>query len=306
LNRANLFFPETIFFILNKMDVVKYFYLGWQDLMDNKSDPRTTNWLLMSSPFPTVAFCLMYVYVVKVIGPKLMENRKPFQLKGVMLVYNFVQVVFSFWLFYENCVSGWLTGYSYRCQPVDYSRSPIAMRMARIVWWYFISKFVEFLDTIFFIMRKKYEQVSALHVIHHGIMPFSVWWVAKYTPGGQSSFPIFLNAAVHTVMYLYYMLAAMGPKVQKYLWWKKYLTVMQIIQFVAVMTHAFQLFIWNPCQYPIAFTWWIGLHAVLFFFLFRHFYGKTYKSKGERTKTYERVVEGDQNSISNKEREKKE
>lgn len=127
---------------------------------------------------------------MQVLGPKLMENRKPFQLKGVMLVYNLVQVVFSFWLFYENCVSGWLTGYSYRCQPVDYSRSPMAMRvssiilfekfitwrdfqMARIVWWYFISKFVEFLDTIFFIMRKKYDQVSALHVIHHGIMPFS-------------------------------------------------------------------------------------------------------------------------------------
>lgn len=30
-------------------------------------------------------------------------------------------------------------------------------------------------------------------------------------------------------MYAYYMLAAMGPKVQKYLWWKKYLTVLQMV-----------------------------------------------------------------------------
>lgn len=30
-------------------------------------------------------------------------------------------------------------------------------------------------------------------------------------------------------MYMYYMLAAMGPQVQKHLWWKKYLTVMQIV-----------------------------------------------------------------------------
>lgn len=43
--------------------------------------------------------------------------------------------------------------------------------------------------------------------------------------GGHSSFFGFLNTFVHIIMYTYYMLAAMGPKVQKYLWWKKYLTV---------------------------------------------------------------------------------
>ena len=38
-----------------------------------------------------------------------------------------------------------------------------------------------------------------------------------------------LNTFVHIIMYAYYMLAAMGPKVQKYLWWKKYLTVLQMV-----------------------------------------------------------------------------
>lgn len=35
----------------------------------------------------------------------------------------------------------------------------------------------------FFILRKKYRNVSTLHVIHHGIMPFSVWFGVKFTPG---------------------------------------------------------------------------------------------------------------------------
>lgn len=30
-----------------------------------------------------------------------MENRKPFQLRKVLIVYNFLQVLFSAWLFYE-------------------------------------------------------------------------------------------------------------------------------------------------------------------------------------------------------------
>ena len=38
-----------------------------------------------------------------------------------------------------------------------------------------------------------------------------------------------LNSAVHVVMYAYYLLAAMGPRLQPYLWWKQYLTSMQLV-----------------------------------------------------------------------------
>jgi hypothetical protein len=55
--------------------------------------------------------------------------------------------------------------------------------MARTCWWYYISKFTEFFDTIFFILRKKTQHVSTLHVIHHGCMPFSVWMGLKFAPG---------------------------------------------------------------------------------------------------------------------------
>jgi hypothetical protein len=55
----------------------------------------------MSSPFPTLAICLSYAYFVKVLGPRIMDSRKPMNLRGVLIVYNFVQVVLSSWLFYE-------------------------------------------------------------------------------------------------------------------------------------------------------------------------------------------------------------
>ncbi|XP_014092354.1 very long chain fatty acid elongase 7 [Bactrocera oleae] len=257
-------------------------YAGWRDLMDNKSDPRTRDWPLMNSPFPTIAISLSYAYFVKVLGPKLMENRKPFELRKVLIVYNLAQVLFSAWLFYESCIGGWLNGYNIRCEPVDYSNSPRALRVARGCWWYYISKFTEFFDTFFFVMRKRYDQVSTLHVIHHGIMPCSVWWGVKFTPGGHSSFFGFLNTFVHIIMYTYYMLAAMGPKVQKYLWWKKYLTVLQMIQFVLVMVHSFQLFFRNDCNYPIGFAYFIGAHAAMFYFLFSDFYKQAYLKREQK------------------------
>ena len=60
--------------------------------------------------------------------------------------------------------------------------------MAHIAWWYYVSKFVEFTDTLFFVLRKKFSHVSNLHVIHHGIMPMSVWWGMKFTPGKNLAF----------------------------------------------------------------------------------------------------------------------
>lgn len=47
--------------------------------------------------------------------------------------------------------------------------------------------------------------------------------------GGHSTFFALLNTFVHIVMYFYYMVAAMGPKYQKYIWWKKYLTAFQMV-----------------------------------------------------------------------------
>ncbi|KAI4462094.1 fatty acid acyl transferase-related [Holotrichia oblita] len=175
-------------------------------------------------------------------------------------------------------MSGWWGSYSFRCQPVDYSYSPMALRMANTCWWYYISKFTEFFDTLFFILRKKNSHVSTLHVIHHGCMPFSVWMGMKFAPGGHSTFFALLNSFVHIVMYFYYMIAAMGPEYQRYIWWKKYLTTFQMVQFVAIFTHQFQL-LYTECDYPKGFMIWIAMHGIMFLFLFSDFYKVKYSKE---------------------------
>lgn len=59
----NLFLSLSVF-----QEYLTQFYDGWRDLMDNKSDPRTRDYPLMSSPFPTIAISLSYAYFVKVSG----------------------------------------------------------------------------------------------------------------------------------------------------------------------------------------------------------------------------------------------
>ncbi|KAF6217382.1 hypothetical protein GE061_001737 [Apolygus lucorum] len=149
---------------------------GYHDILENYSDPRVKDWALMSSPLPTLAICLTYAFVVKIAGPKFMETRKPFELQKTLIVYNAFQVIFSAFLFREALHAGWFSTYSFRCQPVDYSNSEHALRVAGGCWWYYFSKFTEFMDTFFFVLRKKNDHVNRLHVIHHGIMPLSTWF----------------------------------------------------------------------------------------------------------------------------------
>ncbi|KAJ8300289.1 hypothetical protein KUTeg_021808, partial [Tegillarca granosa] len=187
-------------------------------------DPRTKSWFLMETPWPIISIFIIYV-IVSVQGPKLMEQYKPVDLKNVLIVYNFFLVAMSIYMFHEYLVSAVLSGYSLSCQPVDYSDDPLAVRIANVCWWYFISKIIELLDTVFIILRKKNNQISFLHVYHHSSMLFNWWLGVRYV---AALFHALNNTFVHIIMYSYYGLAAMGPHMQKYLWWKKYITKLQL------------------------------------------------------------------------------
>lgn len=54
-----------------------------------------------------------------------------------------------------------------------------------------------------------------------------------------------------------------------------------MVQFVLIMVHAFQL-LFIDCNYPRGFVWFIGMHAVMFFFLFKDFYNQAYNRRGRR------------------------
>nr|XP_048692096.1 elongation of very long chain fatty acids protein 7-like isoform X2 [Caretta caretta] len=205
----------------------------WQKIQEfykwalENGDPRTDPWLLVYSPLPvTLLFTLYLVFVA--LGPRLMRKWEPLRLKGLLTAYNLTLVALSIYMFYEFLVTSVLANYSYLCQPVDYTQSKLGMRMARVCWWFFFSKVIELLDTVFFILRKKPEQVTFLHVYHHGTMLFNWWAGVKYVPGGQAFFIGMLNSFVHIFMYLYYGLASLGPQMQRYLWWKRYLTILQL------------------------------------------------------------------------------
>jgi hypothetical protein len=55
----------------------------------------------MDSPIPTMLMVAVYLYLVVILGPRLMANRKPFQLNSVLVAYNAAQVIFSIAMLWE-------------------------------------------------------------------------------------------------------------------------------------------------------------------------------------------------------------
>ncbi|GFQ92416.1 elongation of very long chain fatty acids protein 7 [Trichonephila clavata] len=121
------------------------------------------------------------------------------------------------------------------CKNTIVRKEDYTFLMAACGWVIYLLKYVEFFDTFFFVLRKKDKLITNLHVIHHASLPLCGWIFFRTERSGFQAYPIIINSVIHIVMYSYYGLAAMGPSVRKYLWWKRYLTIAQMVQFILII-----------------------------------------------------------------------
>ncbi|KAK8787741.1 hypothetical protein V5799_022483 [Amblyomma americanum] len=239
-------------------------------------DPRTEGWTLTGSPLAVALITVSYVYFVKIGGPRYMAHRKPFNLRSCILVYNLVAALCSaFFVCRFTKLGYWDLGYTF-LQDLDLRDTPANLEIVRLSWWLYVLKIFELADTVFFVLRKKNDQVSALHVVHHVIVAWNMWLEVTYGSQSHSMLIKCMNSFVHVFMYTYYFLAALGPAFARYLWWKKYLTKLQISQFVVLFVHAMGM-AFAKGNYVRLFVWLEAAEAVLFLVWFLAFYFRAYK-----------------------------
>eukprot|EP00056_Hartaetosiga_gracilis_P021732 m.26088 g.26088 ORF g.26088 m.26088 type:complete len:299 (+) comp9237_c0_seq1:18-914(+) len=281
---------------------------GWYDWMMSEADPRTADWMLMSSPLPTLAGSAAYLIIVS-LGIQFMKNRQPFQFNKILVLYNFLLACLNGYMFYEFVYNGYKEKLSWTC--ADINRDPSnthSLRLAKAVWWFYFSKCIEFFDTFFFVLRKKNNQITFLHLYHHSTM-FPLWWMGvRWAAGGQSVYSSAINCLVHVIMYSYYMLSAMGPSVRKYLWWKKYLTMFQLFQFCFIFGTTI-IAIFEVRKGKCNFYEWMGwsncFYMVTMLALFGNFYIQTYNKK-QKDKKEKKEREAQEKKVQEEAKGKKE
>lgn len=113
----------------------------------------------------------------------------------------------------------------------DYPSVFLLRQVSYTLWLVTMVKLIDLVETFIFVLRKKNEQVSFLHVYHHVTTILMAWLSTKYVAVAMTSFTLMLNCGVHVIMYTYYFLATFGPKFRRVL--VRYKPILTIVQMVS-------------------------------------------------------------------------
>ncbi|XP_042911999.1 very long chain fatty acid elongase 7 isoform X3 [Parasteatoda tepidariorum] len=234
---------------------------------------------LVKHPIYGVYIIITYLFLVKLIIPKIMKERKPYDMRWVVVTYNLLlsilNGIIAFYII-KYLVASWKVRCEMRASKEIYDHY---IQLVHCTWYAWLTKYLELLDTIFFALRKKDNQISLLHLFHHSFIVLV--WLYQYH---QPYVPYYafvacgINLSIHVVMYLYYGLAAFGPHMRKYLWWKKYLTLLQIMQFIIILGFALFGFL-TGCEHVNNGEIILFAFVTVVLILFLDFYVKSYHNK---------------------------
>mmetsp|Transcript_37167 Transcript_37167/g.59693 ORF Transcript_37167/g.59693 Transcript_37167/m.59693 type:complete len:299 (-) Transcript_37167:451-1347(-) len=238
--------------------------------------PVTKDWAGVESP--TILLTSLYFYFA-VVGlgcvvlknvPKDPNQKDPFWLKSLVIFHNVFLVSLSLYM----CVGCIFEAYKNGYTVWGNAYNPKETALAHYIWVFYVSKIYEFLDTFIMILKNNLKQVSFLHVYHHATISFMWWMIAHRAPGGDAYFSAALNSWVHVCMYTYYLMAVLigkdEKKRKKYLWWGRYLTQMQMLQFFLNLCQSVYTALYSP--YPRFISQLLFVYMISLLGLFGHFY----------------------------------
>ncbi len=219
--------------------------------------------LILANPLCMTSCVISYLMTCSILR-KYMQTRNTYVLSVPMQVYNFAQIVLNVYMIYglvplmQNNIFGINASYS--------------TRIEHFVYVHYLSKYLDFFDTFFMILRKKSNQLSFLHIYHHSTIGL-IWGSLLFVGhgNGTAAFGALLNSIVHTIMYSHYLCTSMGYHNP----FKKVVTQVQMVQFCTCIVHSLSVMAYEKV-YPRHIAWLQFMYHIQMIFLFGNFYKKNY------------------------------
>jgi hypothetical protein len=184
----------------------------------------------LSTWFEVGLSLLAYWVCLVVIKKHVQQRGRPYELWTTSIVHNcflaissavlLVDMVLELYRMFFN--SGFVSVY------FDPDGRWIQGRIYYLLYVNYLYKYVELLDT--FLLALRGRPTPFLHVYHHSATLFLCFTQLR----GETCLQwlvVVANLFVHVVMYSFYALHGLGYNV----WWKKYVTILQITQFVVAV-----------------------------------------------------------------------
>merc|ERR1740121_733289 len=194
---------------------------------------------------------------------------------GAMALYNATQVALCAWMVYASLLEYQRRGFSLVCNPQKLSEDGMAV----VLHVFYLSKVLDFADTVFMIVKRNWRQVSFLHVYHHTSIFLIYWLNAQAFYDADVYLTIVLNGTIHFIMYGSCLATTFNVPVPTLI--KKSITNAQLIQFCCMETQGAYILL-NGCDSPknIVILYMVYISTMLA--LFMNFKAKTYgKANGK-------------------------
>jgi len=223
-------------------------------------------------------------YLVSIAGLRsLLRNAQPMKFKALMTAHNFFLSISSVLLLVAIARHIlpflWQNGlFAAVCNQTVMADNDVEF----LFYVNYLLKIYELVDTYFIVLG--HYPLGFLHVYHHP-MTLLLTYSQLYDASAVQWVPITLNLIVHSVMYYYYGMTALGHKV----WWKKYVTTLQITQFVldvvAVYYCTWRVVAYGDCFGGVASAYFGCAVLSSYLLLFIQFFYETYLKKEKAKET---------------------
>lgn len=212
----------------------------------------TRRWLLGYWPVAPLSLCLLYLLVVYTLK-QWMDGRNPMKLKVPLIVWNALLAGFSITAFVQFAPQGLLYeltkgGFVHSVCLLQPFSTPTLNLWSTL---FILSKFLEFGDTIFLVLKK--SSLTFLHVYHHVTVAMYTWF------GGTDRSSVghwfcAMNYGVHSVMYTYFMLRVVGVRLPSVI--PRMITSLQLCQFmmglICLAVASVRLWLGEECNTTVA------------------------------------------------------
>jgi len=251
--------------------------------------PNEFKWIRGETPLSNIyeLYIILGIYMFLFSSPRIFAYKNSKIVNLLSPIHNIILVLMSIIMFipltYYTIVD-YLDSGILICESTEQNNKVTEGQLAFWIYIFYLSKFYELFDTMLLVLRGK--TITWLHYLHHTSVILVFWlsldsgWL--HVPSHIGIF----NSFVHIIMYTYFFLTDLGYRPI----WKKYLTTLQISQFVYGLTYIPILLYYiriedfniiHQCKgswmAPI-FTCIVNVGNLI---LFLNFYSSTFKNKTE-------------------------
>jgi hypothetical protein len=229
---------------------------------------NTSNTMQMQHIYPLLG-SIFYLYFPK----KIVKDVEPSSVNNYAIIHNVCLQMFSMYVAYNLLYALYTYGiviernYYFQYKHID-----------NVIYYFYLSKYYEYVDTI--ILYAKKREPIFLQKFHH-LGAVIVWHLGYVNKCEGMLFVCLWNSIVHSIMYLYYLLALLKFDVNKY---RIYITSLQLVQLLTgsiMLPYFFYTLETSQNKNVIVI---FNIYIVCLLYLFSEFMVKNYLVKNNKIK----------------------